>query len=54
MPSRTGTMHAWTFGGYRAARPRSEFPTDVVVRTPRSTVATLRAGFQPAYHPTAT
>jgi len=47
-------LHAWTFGGYRAARPRSEFPTDVVVRTPRSTVATLRAGFQPAYHPTAT
>jgi hypothetical protein len=47
-------LHAWTFGGYRAARPRSEFPTDVVVRTPRATVATLRAGFQPAYHPTAT
>src|SRR6185437_10832812 len=32
-------LHAWTFGGYRAARPRSEFPTDVVVRTPRATVA---------------
>ena len=51
---RGGFLHEWTFGGYRAVRPRSDFPSDITVRTPRATVATLRAGYQPAYHPSAT
>jgi hypothetical protein len=46
-------LHAWTFGGYRAVRPRSDLPTDIAVRTPRATVATLRAGYDPTFHPTA-
>ena len=47
-------MRAWTFGGYEALRPRSDFPADIIVRTPRYTVATLRAGYHPTYHPSAT
>jgi hypothetical protein len=47
-------LHAWTFGGYAAVRPRSDFPTDIAVRTPRATVATLRAGYRPTAHPSAT
>lgn len=43
----------WSFAGYGPARPRSDLPEVVVVRTPRATVATLRAGFEPDYHPTA-
>ncbi|HZE31067.1 MAG TPA: hypothetical protein VE198_06475, partial [Actinoallomurus sp.] len=46
-------LHAWAFGGYDVVRPRSEFPADVIVRTPRATAATLRAGYQPTYHPSA-
>jgi hypothetical protein len=51
---RDAFLHAWTFGGYEAVRPRSDFPADVTVRTPRATVATLRAGYHPTYHPSAT
>lgn len=47
-------LYAWTFGGYDAVRPRPDFTADVTVRTPRATVATLRAGYRPAYHPSAT
>jgi hypothetical protein len=47
-------LHAWTFGGYTAVRSRPDFPADITVRTPRATVATLRAGYEPTYHPTAT
>ena len=47
-------LHRWTFGGYVEARDRSGFPADVVVRTPRATVATLHAGFEPEYHPSLT
>ena len=47
-------LYGWTFGGYDAVRPRSVFPPDVPDRTPRATVATLRAGYHPAYHPSAT
>jgi hypothetical protein len=36
----------WSFAGYGAPRPRSAFPDDVTVLTPRSTVATLRAGYR--------
>ena len=46
-------LHAWSFGGYTQQRARSRFPPLVVVRTPRATVATLRAGFEPEYHPSA-
>lgn len=48
---RGSSLQAWSFGGYRERRPRSRFPSTVVVRTPRATVATLQAGFEPAYHP---
>jgi hypothetical protein len=33
----------WSFGGYGEPRPRSAFPDDVTVQTPRSTVGALRA-----------
>ena len=36
----------WSFAGYGDPRPRSAFPDDVAVLTPRSTVATLRAGYR--------
>lgn len=38
--------------GYGAARPRSG-DTDLEVLTPRSTVAVLRAGYVPEFHPSA-
>ena len=44
---------AWSFGGYTDARPRTSLPAEVRVRTPEPTVAVLRAGFEPAYHPSA-
>jgi hypothetical protein len=50
---RGARLHAWSFGGYLETRDRARFPAVVVVRTPRATVATLRAGFQPACHPSA-
>lgn len=43
---------AWTPGGYPERRPRRP-RDDVVVITPRSTVATLAAGYEPVLHPTA-
>lgn len=47
-----GQLWAWTPGGYqdRQTRPAS---TRVTVITPRATVATLAAGYQPVLHPTA-
>jgi hypothetical protein len=42
----------WSFAGYGAPRPRTAFPDVVTVLTPRVTVATLRAGYDPCYHPT--
>jgi len=47
-------LHPWGFGGYGPGQARSSFPEVVTVRTPRSTVATLCTGYQPAYHPSAT
>jgi len=43
---------AWSPGGYmvRRARPGG---VDVPVLTPRSTVATIRAGYEPEIHPSA-
>jgi hypothetical protein len=43
---------AWSPGGYtgRRARPGG---VDVAVLTPRSTVATIRAGYEPEIHPSA-
>ena len=42
----------WTFDGYTDRFPRSAATVEVL--TPRSTVEALRAGYRPAYHPTAT
>lgn len=42
----------WTPEGYRPARERPS-GLEVTVLTPRSTVATLRAGFKPRLHPSA-
>jgi len=47
-------LHAWTVHGYRDAAPRTVFPERVTVRTPRATVATLRAGYSPHEHPSTT
>jgi hypothetical protein len=44
---------AWSFDGYRTARPRTVLPAVVRVQTPEPTVAVLRAGFTPGFHPTA-
>ncbi|MGI3785816.1 MAG: hypothetical protein ACRYG2_34145 [Janthinobacterium lividum] len=44
---------AWSFDGYRDVVPRTALPGVVRVRTPEPTVATLRAGFTPGYHPSA-
>jgi hypothetical protein len=48
-----GGLLAWSPGGYtrRGPRPAGEM---VAVLTPRSTVATIRAGYKPEVHPTAT
>jgi hypothetical protein len=48
---RADRLHRWSFGGYVESRGRDAFPALVVVRTPRATVATLGAGFEPEYHP---
>ncbi len=47
-----GRLLPWTHGGYGEAIdvPGSGF----VLLTPRSTVAAIRAGFEPRFHPTAT
>jgi hypothetical protein len=50
---RAAQLHRWSFGGYVEHRDRGRFPAVLVVRTPRATVATLRAGFEPEYHPSA-
>ncbi len=44
---------AWSFDGYQDAVARTALPAVVRVRTPEPTVAALRAGFTPAYHPSA-
>jgi hypothetical protein len=46
-------LSAWTFHGYEIPTPRTAFPERVTVRTPRATVATLRAGYSPHEHPSA-
>ena len=43
---------AWNAGGYRQRRLRAHIG-EVTVLTPRATVATLAAGYQPELHPTA-
>jgi hypothetical protein len=50
---RGDTLHRWDHGGYDAARARPVAPGIATVLTPRATVATLRAGYEPTYHPTA-
>lgn len=49
---REGRLLSWSPGGYTRRRPRPAGVT-VTVLTPRSTVATIRAGYEPEVHPTA-
>jgi hypothetical protein len=44
---------AWTHAGYRGNLARDPVE-EVTVLTPRATVATIRAGYQPVLHPSAT
>jgi hypothetical protein len=46
-----GRLLAWSPGGYGEKRPRSN--ENVIVLTPASTVAALRAGYLPDVHPSA-
>jgi hypothetical protein len=46
-------LRRWSFSGYAAARRRDDFPAAITVRTPRATVATLRAGYEPVLHSSA-
>jgi hypothetical protein len=43
---------AWNPGGYSDRQPR-RLDGEVTVLTPRATVATLAAGYEPVVHPTA-
>jgi hypothetical protein len=43
---------AWHPGGYGERRPR-QADVEVTVITPRTTVATLAAGYEPVLHPSA-
>jgi len=43
----------WSFDGYGTSRPRNSLPATVTVRTPEPTVAVLRAGYVPGFHPSA-
>ena len=47
------SLRRWSFSGYAAPRRRDDFPAAITVRTPRATVATLRAGYEPVIHPSA-
>jgi hypothetical protein len=49
---RGGSVHRWSHGGYGERRARAELPAVVTVLTPRATVEALRAGYEPAHHPT--
>ena len=46
-----GDLLAWHPGGYRQRRSRTL--DEVTVLTPRATIATLAAGYQPEVHPSA-
>ena len=46
-------LHRWSFSGYAAPGHRVDFPDTIPVRTPRATVAALRAGYEPVIHPSA-
>ncbi|HEY3607570.1 MAG TPA: hypothetical protein VGL06_08725 [Pseudonocardiaceae bacterium] len=49
---RRNELLAWHPGGYTDRQPRRP-DTEVTVLTPRATVATLAAGYEPVVHPTA-
>ncbi len=42
-------LHPWSFAGYGTPEARSGFPELVTVLTPRATVDTLRAGYEPGW-----
>ena len=50
-----GRLLAWTPGGYAESRPRATVGgrQEVVVLTPRATVASLLAGYRPELHSSA-
>jgi len=50
---RGGRLFLWTFGGYQAPREPGELCGEIALITPSSTVAALRKGYQPAWHPSA-
>ncbi len=50
---RGAALYPWSFAGYGSPEPRSGFPEAVTVLTPRATVDTLRAGYEPWVHPSA-
>lgn len=50
---RGSLVHPWAMSGYGSPTMRSELPDVVTVLTPEATVATLRAGYDPDAHPSA-
>jgi hypothetical protein len=50
---RGASVHPWAWGGYGPPTTRAELPDVVTVLTPEATVATLRAGYDPGAHPSA-
>lgn len=51
---RQGRLLAWSFEGYGAAPPSCRsLPDGCVLLTPPATVAALRAGYRPVWHPSA-
>lgn len=48
-----GHLLPWDFGGYGPPHGADGLPGPLALLTPRSTVAALRAGYRPVWHPTA-
>jgi hypothetical protein len=50
---RNGVLRAWTFGGYGKALEFARLALeDVRLLTPKTTLAALKAGYRPTWHPT--
>lgn len=50
---RAGRLLPWSFDGYGAPVAFDSLAGDVALLTPATTIAVLRAGYRPAWHPTA-
>lgn len=46
-----GSSYRWSFGGYGAPRPMSQFRENVALITPMSTLETFKNGYLPTVHP---